>query len=610
MERERTIEMKCRQTAQTFKGDFREYAPFPGSGDLSAYRELPRKLREEILAEGEKYLGFAYPPILATDYMRFKRTGNRVDFEDVYFTRRHALCALVLAECTEQEGRFLDDIINGVFVLCEESGWQLPPHNSYIRDEPQYILPDATRPVIDLFAAETGALLAWVHYLLGTRLDQVSGFITSRIRDQLRRRILVPYTTEHFWWMGEGEEPMCNWTPWCTQNVLLTAFLLPWEGELQRKVFLQAAASCDYFLKDYGEDGCCDEGAQYYRHAGLCLFGALDVLDYVSRGAFADLFAAEKTKNIAAYILNVHAGDKYYINFADCSAVPGRCGVREYLFGKATGQPALQQFAAQDFRAEDGRLYTGAMDQINLYYLLQTCFYYEEVSAYDNRTPLLPKDVYYESVGLFLARSASFCLGVKAGYNGDNHNHNDTGSFTLYKNGKPLFVDVGVESYTQKTFSPKRYEIWTMQSCYHNLPTLSGTEEKDGADYRAREVSVLLEGNTPGISMELAAAYPLPQGQVSYRRTVVLDKEKEQVTVTDATNCRDVLLNFITYEKPDFSEGVLHIGGLAECLFTGARLLALETLPITDPRLQKAWDHDLYRIRLTMTDTTFQLTIR
>ena len=65
-----------------------------------------------------------------------------------------------------------------------------------------------------------------------------------------------------------------------------------------------------------------------------------------------------------------------------------------------------------------------------------------------------------------------FALAVKAGDNNDNHNHNDTGSLTLYKNGQPALADIGVESYTGKTFSAQRYEIWTMQSGYHNLPTL------------------------------------------------------------------------------------------------------------------------------------------
>ena len=44
--------------------------------------------------------------------------------------------------------------------------------------------------------------------------------------------------------------------------------------------------------------------------------------------------------------------------------------------------------------------------------------------------------------------------------------------------------------------------------------------------------------------------------------------------------------------------------------FSGASLLTVETLPITDARLQTAWKSDLYRVRLTMTEKTFTLDIR
>lgn len=48
---------------------------------------------------------------------------------------------------------------------------------------------------------------------------------------------------------------MCNWTAWCTQNVLLTAFLGDTDQDTRRQVFRKAARSLDFFLKDYGEDG-------------------------------------------------------------------------------------------------------------------------------------------------------------------------------------------------------------------------------------------------------------------------------------------------------------------------------------------------------------------
>lgn len=609
------MEMRFQETIQNFKGALKTFEPFPRARDRAAYEALSPSLQKTLIEEGESYLGYDYPVIRATDFMNFKRTGNRVDFETIYFARRHALNGLVAAECAEHKGRFLDDIINGIFAVCEESAWQLPPHNTYVRDTPQLLLPDASRPVLDLFACETGACLACVSYLLREELDAVSPFITKRIHQELSHRIVIPYLREHFWWMGKDEEPMCNWTAWCTQNVLLTVFLEDYDENIRRQVIDKAAASCDYFLKDYGEDGCCDEGAQYYRHAGLCLCNAMEILNTVTDGACQSLFSWEKIKNIAAYIYNVHVAGKYYFNFADCSPVAGRAGVQEYLFGKYTGQPHLMEFGARDFRESNGQIYSDEVNQINLYHRLQNIFYREELLSYHGSTASPAQDLYYPSVGLFLAKSSKMALAVKAGCNADNHNHNDTGSFTLFKNGQPLLVDIGVESYTAKTFSDRRYEIWTMQSGYHNLPTLMGLDEKDGAAFSATEVKTSFEECHSSISMELATAYPLDSAaHLSYRRKVTLHKTTDQVTVMDVTNCSDAVLNLITYEKPvvheENTESLIQIGSLAKLHYQGAQLYAIETLPITDARLRQAWDHDLYRIRLRMTGAECTLTIQ
>lgn len=610
------MEMRFKEAVEDFcktGKDIASFSPFPPAADRNFYDSLPAKLTEELIKQGENYLGYSYPAIKAVDYMAFRRTGNRTDYETLYFSRRHALCILVTAECTEYKGRFLDDIINGIYALCEESGWQLPAHNTYIRDTIQLILPDKSRPVLDLFACETGALLAVIHYLLRQELDQVSPTICQRIREELRERIILPYLNEHFWWMGKDDEPMCNWTPWCTQNVLLTAFILPGEDLLSDKekfaVFHKAAESCDYFIKDYGEDGCCDEGAQYYRHAGLCLFVVMEVFHQITSGTFESLFEWQKVRNIASYILNVHVDDEYYFNFADCSPIAGRAGVREYLFGKRTNQPRLSQFAAGDFQISQGLLFVDDINQINLFYRMLAICHYREIMSLTVPKSIEHTDIYYPSVGLFLVHSDSYSLAVKAGHNGDNHNHNDTGSFTLYKNGKPLFVDIGVESYTAKTFSPRRYEIWTMQSGYHNLPTLNGLDQKDGADYHASSVEVSLEGSVPSISMELAAAYPLEDTSLSYVRSVTLDREKDCVILKDTTDCPDVILNFITYDKPEIKEDAFKIGDTV-CSFYGAGLTAIETLPITDARLKTAWDHDLYRTRLSLKKDYFKLEIK
>ena len=349
-----------------------------------------------------------------------------------------------------------------------------------------------------------------------------------------------------------------------------------------------------------------------FQLVGLHTF-AMTALNTVTDGHFASLFRWDKVKNIAAYILNVHVDDKYYFNFADCSPIAGRAGVREYLFGKATGQEDLCLFAVKDFQAGQGQLITDEVNGGNLFYRMQSAFHYEELQQQDTSATLSHRDVYYPSVGLLLVHSGTMDLAVKAGDNADSHNHNDTGSITLYKNGQPILVDIGVETYTQKTFSPRRYEIWTMQSGYHNLPTICGADQKDGEEYRAENVITELRSTEPSVSMELAAAYPAAQTTVpdlTYVRKVTLKKSSNTVVLEDRTNAEDVILNFITYEKPIvLSAGEIALGD-AVAAFEGATLSVVENLPITDARLKTAWDHDLYRIRLRISGTDFKLIIK
>lgn len=616
----------------------KSYAPYPAARNRAAYGQLSEESRAKVIQAGEPFLHFSYPPLYATDYMKLKRNGNRSDFEDIYFARRRALNTLVMAECAEGQGRFLDDIVNGIYALCEESGWQLPAHNSYIRDTPQIILPDTKRPVVDLFAAETGAQLAVIVYLLREALDEISPLIVKRIMDELEQRIILPYLTERFWWIGLDGGMMNNWTPWCTQNVLLTAFFGDFSQDTRTAVLKRACKSLDAFLDAYGEDGCCDEGAQYYHHAGGCLFQALDIIDRVTGGAFESLFSLNKIKNIAAYILNVHIDDKYYFNFADCSPVAGRAGAGEYLFGKRTGQEDLMRFSAKDYVAGGCSLYPD--EGVNLYYRLQTLFTGEEMKAYEadssakareyslkyccadtvssvqeNTAPSENgKQAFYESTGLFIACGTNFALAAKAGNNADSHNHNDVGSFILYKNGKPLFADIGVETYSQKTFSDRRYEIWTMQSGYHNLPVINNTEQKDGSEYCASQVKASFTEAESCFSMEIAGAYPLqgqenPADKIFYLRRLSLDREHNRVLLTDSTNAENVELHFITYEKPVLFRDEILFEGFSRVNYRGAAPVKVETLPITDARLQTAWDHDLYRIILKMTETEFSMEI-
>jgi len=135
------IEKRFLETAETFHGTFQSFRPFPKASMQTSYETLPESLKEKLIQAGEEKLNYSFPVIRATDYMRFKRDGDRAAFEALYFAKRNVLNDLIQAECVEHQGRFLDDILNGIYSICEETAWQLPAHNSYIRDTPQLILP-------------------------------------------------------------------------------------------------------------------------------------------------------------------------------------------------------------------------------------------------------------------------------------------------------------------------------------------------------------------------------------------------------------------------------------------------------------------------------------
>ncbi len=593
------------------------FIPYPKIGDRGSWEAVNEERKREVIALAEENLSHSYPSVPITLYMDYSRTGNRIRFENNYKIRRRYLNTFVIAECLENKGRFLDAIIDGLFLLCEESAWQLPAHNSYNNKPGVNLMPDAARPILDLFACETGAQLAMLYSLLKDRLDQISELICMRIEEELLHRILRPYLNCHFGWMGDKGFATNNWTIWCTQNVLLTVFLLTsqpskhragaaiassavisWDT-IQRQVLSKAGKSIDYFLAGYGEDGCCDEGAVYYRHAGLCLFNAMEVMNAVTDREF-DFYRVPKIRNIATYICNVHVEDIYYINFADCSAVAGRCGAREYLFGKRIGDPGMMKLAAKEYKATEDKILS---EELNLFYRIQSLFANDEIEAYPSDGAILHKDIYYESTGVFLAGDSRYFLAAKAGHNGDSHNHNDTGSIIVYKKGMPFLIDVGVETYSQKTFSPQRYEIWTMQSAYHNLPTINGVMQAGGRDYYAKDILAELKEDTASLSMDIAAAYPPEAGIESYRRWVTMEKERN-IIIEDRFRYRDAfgegqcMLTLMTYEKPSIREHIIFIGNLGEIRVDGDVTMEYEEIPITDPRLQIAWKHAIYRIKI------------
>jgi hypothetical protein len=566
---------------------------------------LDATLRSKLVDRGTSAEAEPWPELLATSYAAYVRTGDRARFEVAYLGRRRKLNALVMAELAEAQGRFLDAIADGAWLLCEESGWQLPAHNAQGRGGARAPLPDTSDPVLDLFAAETGGLLATVLSIMGEELEHRLPGLALRVLREIEARILGPYLTRPYWWMGHIDGPTSNWTVWITQNVLLAGLTVPMGAARRRALVARAVRSLDAFLADHGEDGACEEGALYYRHAGLCLWGALELLSRTMPEAIAPVWQVPKLRNVAEYIEAVHVAGRHYANFADCPAVNERCTIREVLFGRAVGSERLEAFARRD-AAADG--WDDLPDEINLWYRMLQALHAEELTAALPPSPN-PCDVWFPDAGILVARDGRFTLAAKAGDNGDSHNHNDVGSVTLYKDVRPVLIDIGVETYTAKTFSPQRYEIWTMQSAWHNLPTFGGIMQAAGEGYAARDVRAQTSHDSASLEMELAGAWPETARLRSFRRRVELLRGQRVVIEDEYDGDLPAELSLLFAVEPRVDVFGLDLRGLARIGVEGGEELRTEFVPIVDPRLKASWPDGIWRVLIAVPGRRLRLDI-
>lgn len=596
----------------------------PGLSDEKAWL-IDAKTRAYLLDTADRSHTKPWPKLSQDDYGLFMKTGDRVTYETPYFERRRMLLTLAMAEAVENTGRYLDKIEQGVALICEEAGWQLPAHNGYIRDGEIAAQPDPARPVIDLFAAETGALLATLARLLEEGLEPAS---IELIDQEVKTRLLDPYLHSKFWWMGLDGGMMINWTPWCTQNVLIAAFARPQPVANRHDILKRAAHSLDAFWAEHGEDGACPEGAYYYGHATLSLFTCLQVINQVSQGAVQPVLDSSKFRNIAEYILYTHVEDNTYANFGDCAPRMAEPDARVFALAAAINSPQLKEYSASDhFNLGSDQV------QINLYNHLQALFLdrkcdkvggtrklepirkFDRAARIENNYDITSTNIintregYLPSTGLFVARDKHFYVAVSAGNNGVDHNHNDLGSVIVYLDGQPLLIDIGVETYTAKTFSADRYDIWTMQSSYHNVAEFGGVMQAVGADYKVTEQRVHFDQNKARIDMQLVGAYPSQAQLQSYTRSLCLERGRRLLIEDRFQSKKTVVANFIFAEIPVLEGSILHIGQLAKIQLSGHAQIEIEAIAVNDARLRQCWPETLYRVRISPVVDALQLSI-
>ncbi len=300
-----------------------------------------------------------------------------------------------------------------------------------------------------------------------------------------------------------------------------------------------------------------------------------------------------------AYVYKAYISYPYFTNFADADATTGGRPQIIYSYGKDIGDPVMQGFGAFLAKKQNwGKVAPGGKVDEQIMQLMHL----KEIENAKAEEPLI-SDFWLPDLQVGGARdkagsSSGFFFSAKGGHNAESHNHNDLGTCVMYFNGKPCLVDIGRETYTAKTFSSRRYEIWTMQSQYHQLPKINGVDQMQGRSYVAKNSTFTADAKKALFSTDIAAAYTDEAKVTKWIRSYRLDRGKKFI-ISDNYELSEIkgptTLNFVTSNRVSETEPgklLLEGDGFAVQMVYNAKTLSpkIEVTEISDRGLSRYWD--------------------
>ena len=575
------------------KSDFRLFSDF----ERVEFPDKNSEYGKKLIELANEALQQEIPQLYASIYRQFTQNGNRQNYEKGYCERRNMLKKLLTGEIIQNEERYIDKIIDLVWLILEETTWIIPAHNldrsGRVGAPNQPLGKDFTGKVscVDLCSAETGALLSFVYYFLEDKLDKATPIICDRIIYEMRRKVLQPYIDFYdFWWMGLNPgRRVNNWNPWISANVLTVTALTESDNRIRQHVLDKAMECMDSFVNCYNPDGGCNEGPSYWSHAGGALFMALELI-YDMTGGEADYFGEEIIFNMMDYIRKVHLQDYRYANFADCDAQLYRGGLTTVArMGLRTKNDMLVDFAV----ANTTEAYIPGRYDLVYQDLKNFCFKMPIRKQYiPNKFDIL-KDL---QVAIYRNKDG-FSLAAKGGHNKESHNHNDVGQIIVLNAGEPVFIDIGSPLYTRDVFNENRYNVFPINSTWHNLPVINGYGQKEGVEFFCDKFLATEEK----IVIEYQSSYEKHTGVKKCIREIVPGKDSVIINETIDFEGSEAIFQYYMVDSPvkiDENTFVLK-NGVSITAPYGSEIIPV---PIPDDKLKSIWETDtLYKLAVKVT---------
>ncbi|MDR7382830.1 heparinase II/III domain-containing protein [Promicromonospora iranensis] len=588
------------------------------------------------LASADAERGAPWPQTLASHYARFFRDGDRTVYEAHVAARHARLTRATLAALLDPRTDRVDEVVDGVLLLCEQSTWCWAAHDDTWSRFGR-VTPTVTEPYLDLGAGEVAAQLAWIDHLLGPALDERAPGVRWRIRQETQTRVLRPFTERRDWWWLGVDHPIMNWSPWIQGNVLAANLALEEDPDRRQAVTALVADGIAAYWASLPADGGVDEGYHYWWQGAARALEAQDLLG--SAGIEPEPATLDRIRATVAFPHSMHLGGDWYVNVADGAARPLSTWPWNvvHAWARRVGDDDAARHAAA-YRGQPGGLFDERASLPRAVRMLSDAAWAQALAA----APPLVGRAHFPSTGITVARSApgsarGLAVSVKGGHNGENHNHVDVGSVIVALDGVPVVIDAGKPTYRAGTFGPDRYDLWVVRGDWHNVPQVRGVEQAPGERFGARDLEVADGGTDHGswrARLDLAGAYRVDRLE-HWWREAALEPAGETLTVEDSWTfsgagaptsadgstawhwllAGDVALDpgrAVVRFTPD--GGPTPARALALTWDAGAADAEVEVRELDDPELTAVWGGHLTRLRLTArTETpsgTFRVTMR
>ncbi len=476
----------------------------------------------------------------------FEQNGNRLIYENVYFTRRKYLATYGILSIMDRKSEDIHRLEDIILDICKEEFWGLPAHVNRMNDS-------NWRISIDLFAAETAMALAEIITVLGKEL---SDEIIIEARNNIFRRVLTPFYEKAPPYSG-WEYSDHNWCAVCSGAIgIASIYLLKEEPDKLHTYLERIMNSLSHYIDGFEDDGTCMEGLSYFTY-GMTYYVSFAVLMYEYSNGSVDLLSNEKCAKIASFQQKCYFNGGRSVSFSDGSSREHfKMGLTAKLALTYTevSVPNMEQVALFDFDS----CYRWASIYRDYIWVNE---YVEKLEINNKRTKQKGQVVLPSSQWSICESENGIGMAVKGGCNEEPHNHNDVGSF-LYVNGNDMLLsDLGAGEYTKDYFGIRRYEILCNSSLGHNVPIINEKPQLPGRNYRTSMFMVDGHGKT---TIEFSGAYG--KGDIeSLKRVLDFNIITGELVVTDifvlSEKTTSIIENLVTEFKPVICNNEIRIVG-------------------------------------------------